>query len=110
IVTSVVDIPNFQPADDLVFELPMSYWGDYGNFFAEAAEFFDPKQGAVANCYLIAAMSAVAWAQPYRIRHLTRATGTGQQRFVNNVTLYQFDTHAATEVEVTDAIPLSYSN
>lgn len=110
IVTSVVDVPNFQPIDDIVFEPPVSYWGDYGNFFAEAAEFFDPKQGAVANCYLIAAMSAVAWAQPYRIAHRTRATGAGQQQFVNNVTFYHVDTHAATDVEVSDAIPLRYAN
>lgn len=107
VVTSVVPVEGL---DDLVLDPPVSYWGDYGSFFAEAAEFFDPIQGAVANCYLIAAMSAVAWAQPYRIRHLTRATGTGQNQFVNNVRLHHVDTHAGTDVEVTDAIPLRYAN
>jgi hypothetical protein len=34
--------------------------GDPGRFFNEATEFFDPVQGAVANCYYIAALSAVA--------------------------------------------------
>lgn len=110
ILKAILDINELPDLEDITFEPPVSYWGDYGNFFAEAAEFFDPKQGAVANCYLIAAMSAVAWAQPYRIRHLTRATGAGQQQFVNNITLYHVDSHAASEVEVSDAIPLRYSN
>lgn len=59
---------------------PNATWSDPGRFFNEAAEFFDPIQGAVANCYYIAALSAVAWAMPYRIRHLTRATGLAQER------------------------------
>lgn len=110
IVTAVVHVPDFQPIDDVVFEPPVSYWGDNGSFFLETAEFADPIQGAVANCYLIAAMSAVAWAQPHRIRHMTRATGTGQQQFVNKVQLFSSTTHASSDVEVTDAIPLRFSN
>lgn len=110
VVTSVLDSPVLGPLDDIVFEPPVSYWGDNGSFFAEAAEFSDPIQGSVANCYLIAAMSAVAWAQPYRVQHQTRATGAGQQQFVNKVRLWTWDTHAPTDVEVTDAIPLRYSN
>jgi hypothetical protein len=110
IITSILDVPDFEPPDDVVFEPPVSYWGDNGTFFAEAAEFFDPVQGAVANCYLIAAMSAVAWAQPYRIRHLTRATGAGQQQFVNKVQLFDSGTHTSSDVEVSDAIPIRYSN
>ncbi len=31
----------------------------------------------MANCYHIAALSAVTWATPYRISHLTRATDQG---------------------------------
>ena len=34
---------------------PDATWGDAGRFFNETAEFFDPIQGAVANCYFIAA-------------------------------------------------------
>lgn len=110
IVTSVTYVPDFEFPPTLVFEPPVSYWGDNGTFFAEAAEFFDPIQGSVANCYLIAAMSAVAWAQPHRIRHLTRATGSGQQQFVNKVALFDSSSHAASDVEVSDAIPIRYSN
>lgn len=110
IVASVVPLPSRQPIDDVAFEPPLTYWGDNGSFFLEAAEFSDPIQGNVANCYLIAAMSAVAWAQPDRIRHMTRATGTGQQQFVNKVRLHDATSHAGTDVEITDAIPLKFSN
>lgn len=83
-------------------------WIDKGNFFNEAAEFFDPIQGAVANCYFIAAMSAVAWATPYHISHLTRATGQGQQQFNNLIRFYKPDSNGAVdkEIEVTDTVPI----
>lgn len=94
---------NSQP-----FNPPNSSWGDAGRFFNEAAEFFDPIQGAVANCYLIAAMASVAWAMPYRITHLTRATGTGQDQFTNMIRFYDVDRgNAMREVEVTDRVPLA---
>jgi hypothetical protein len=40
-------------------------WSDRGNFFNDVTEYNDPIQGAVANCYFIAAISAIAWATPY---------------------------------------------
>lgn len=88
---------------------PNGSWGDGGRFFDEAAEFFDPIQGSVANCYLIAALSAVAWASPYRIAHLTRATGLPNQQFTNLVRFYRPDSGGQIdrEIEVTDRIPLT---
>ncbi|WP_458205944.1 C2 family cysteine protease [Haladaptatus sp. NG-SE-30] len=44
-------------------------WIDAGEFFKQGAEQFDPVQGAVGDCYLIAALSAVAWTKPSLIRH-----------------------------------------
>ncbi len=87
-------------------------WSDPGRFFLEAAEFFDPVQGAVANCYYIAALAAVAWAMPYRIRHLTRAIGQSQQQFTNMISFYQPDSNGQLdqEVEVTDAVPINSSS
>jgi hypothetical protein len=83
-------------------------WSDPGRFFNEAAEFFDPIQGAVANCYYIAALSAVAWAMPYRITHLTRATGQAQQQFTNMIRFYKPDNgQLDKEIEVTDSVPLN---
>ena len=76
----------------------------------EAAEFFDPIQGAVANCYFIAAMASVAWAHPYMIEHLTRATGTGQQQFKDMIRFYDIDHgNAEHDVEVTEATIVSSS-
>lgn len=88
---------------------PNATWSDPGRFFNEAAEFFDPIQGAVANCYYIAALSAVAWAMPYHIKHLTRATGLGQDQFTNLIRFYKPDSGGALdkEIEVTDTIPLN---
>lgn len=87
---------------------PGAVWGDTGQFFRETAEFFDPVQGAVANCYYIAALSAVAWATPRRIAQATRATGTNQQQFVDVIRFYRPDSGGVVdrEVEITEAIPL----
>ena len=84
-------------------------WEDKGTFFNETAEFFDPVQGAVANCYYIAALSAVAWATPYRIAHLTRATGQGQNQFYNLIKFYKPDSNGQIdkEIEITDTVPIS---
>jgi len=48
-------------------------WKDEGRFYNEAAEFFDPVQGAVGDCYLIAALSSVAWARPFTISDAARS-------------------------------------
>jgi hypothetical protein len=88
---------------------PNATWRDPGRFFNEATEFFDPIQGAVANCYYIAALSAVAWAMPYRIKHLTRATGAAQEQFTNMIHFFRPDSGGMLdrEIEVTDAVPLN---
>lgn len=89
---------------------PGATWRDAGDFFEEAAEFFDPIQGAVANCYYIAALSAVAWALPNRIQHMTRATGVAQQRFTNRIDFFKPDTRTIDRsIEVTDSVPLNGS-
>ncbi|MBA7649939.1 hypothetical protein ES703_57738 [subsurface metagenome] len=80
-------------------------WADPGDFFEEAAELTDPIQGAVANCYLIAALSSVAWARTYVIAQRTRATGTGPQDFVDMI---EFKKGGKSEkVEVTELLPLN---
>lgn len=88
---------------------PNGTWSDPGRFFNEGTEFFDPIQGAVANCYYIAALSAVAWAKPYQIAQRTRAIGTGQQQFVDMIRFYKPDSGGVLdkEIEVTESIPLT---
>lgn len=80
-------------------------WKDMGDFFKDVTEYSDPVQGGVGNCWLIAAMAAVAWAKPFSIVHRNRATGTGEADRTNAITFYQkggnHDAPTAT-VEVTD--------
>lgn len=63
-------------------------WKDMGDFFKDVTEFSDPVQGAIGNCYFIAALSAIAWADPYRIIHRNRATATGETTRVNAIQFY----------------------
>ena len=83
-------------------------WADPGDFFEEAAELTDPVQGAVGNCYFIAALSSVAWARTYVIAQRTRATGTGQQDFVDMIEfLKAYGSSNPKKVEVTELLPLN---
>jgi len=78
-------------------------WRDIGTFFKEAAEFSDPIQSGLADCWLIAAMSSVAWAKPYAFAQRSRATGTGNEQFKNLLSFTDPDTNAKKDFEVTDA-------
>lgn len=90
---------------------PGAHWASGGDFFKETAEFFDPVQGAVANCYYIAALSAIAWATPFRIAHLTRATGANQPQFNDLINFYTPDSGGALDkaIQVSEAVPLTAS-
>jgi len=111
IVKSITFDPN------LVFNIaagwtpPGGHWATAGAFFHETAEFFDPVQGAVANCYYIASLSAIAWATPFRIAHLTRATGPNQDQFNDMVRFYTPDSGGAIdqEIQVSEALALTMS-
>jgi hypothetical protein len=76
-------------------------WKDAGRFYNEAAEFFDPVQGAVGDCYLIAALSSVAWARPFTISDAARATGADNESFKHRITFYN---NGQQNFEVTDKI------
>ena len=110
---AVVRAVTFDPA--IQFQLdrgwtpPNGKWDTAGDFFRETAEFFDPVQGAVANCYYIAALSAIAWATPFRIAHLTRATGLAQQQFYDMIRFYKPDSGGTIdqEIQVSEALPLT---
>ncbi|REL33845.1 hypothetical protein DYD21_10600 [Rhodohalobacter sp. SW132] len=89
-------------------------WEDPGNFFNKAADFFDPIQGAVANCYFIAALSSVAWTRPYLIAHKTRSTGTAQEEFTCMIKFHQIGSigsknQKTAEIEVSEKLPLNSS-
>lgn len=83
-------------------------WADPGIFFEEAAELNDPVQGAVGNCYFIAALSSVSWARTYTIAQRTRATGMGNQNFVDMIEFYRaYRNGKPGKVEVTELLPLN---
>lgn len=77
-------------------------WVDVGDFFEETTELLDPVQGAVADCYLIAALSSVAWARPYVVAQRTRAVDAA--RFVDLVEF--FDAGKSVTVEVSESLPV----
>jgi hypothetical protein len=84
--------------------LKNAVWVDPGDFYEEGSELTDPVQGAVGDCYLIAALSSVAWARPYVIAHRNRATGPGQQEFMDMVEFYKGT--KPQKVEVTERMPM----
>ena len=93
---------------DLIFPVKTGYrpdgysWQDAGRFFGEAAEFFDPIQGFVGDCYFIAALSSVAWSMPYVIADQVRATGADNEQFTHQVGFH--GSSGMEYVETTDRI------
>src|SRR5262249_6205730 len=63
----------------------------------------------LADCWLIAALSAVAWARPYSIAQRTRATGVAEEDFVDEIDIHN-DDGTTSSVEVTERINLIASN
>jgi hypothetical protein len=109
VIKSITFDPNIVINFDVGWTPPGGHWGTAGEFFHETAEFFDPVQGAVANCYYIAALSAMAWATPFRIAHLTRATGPNQDQFNDQIDFFKPDTGGTIDkkIQVTEALPLN---
>jgi hypothetical protein len=93
-----------EPANGQQYTPPGAVWEDPGSFFAEATEFFDPMQGGLGDCYLIAALSAVAWSRPYVIMQRTRTIGPGNQSFVDRIDFYSGGN--AKLIEVTELLPV----
>lgn len=81
-------------------------WADPGVFFNEAVEVNDAVQGALGDCYFVAALASVAWARTYEIAQRTRATGLRQPEFVDMVPFWDYSGKLA-RVEVTELLPLN---
>lgn len=112
LINSITFDPNLiQKYLDTGWTPPGGHWATAGEFFHETAEYFDPVQGAVANCYYIASLSAIAWATPFRIAHLTRATGVNQEQFNDMIHFYKPDSGGAIDqdIQITEAVPLTAS-
>jgi hypothetical protein len=84
---------------------PGNTWRDMGEMLKTVTDYDDPIQGTVADCWLIAALAAVAWADPYSIVHRNRPTSASETDGVNGIEFYSKPTgrNAPTKmVEVTD--------
>ncbi|MCX6842075.1 MAG: C2 family cysteine protease [candidate division WOR-3 bacterium] len=80
---------------------------DPGDFFEDRTELTDPVQGALGDCYFIAALSSVAWARPYAIAQKTRATGdpdNSDKLFVDMIEFYKTPPGTWQKVEVDEKI------
>ncbi len=64
-------------------------WADKGQFIIESAIGRDPDQGAVANCYFIAALSSVAWVYPFTLSPIFEGFGLQSNvPIVHSITFY----------------------
>jgi hypothetical protein len=82
-------------------------WVDAGHFFTDAAQFTDPVQGDLADCYFIAALASVAWAGPLAIQQRTLPTAT-KGAFADStaedvITLFGGSGH--TDIDATELLP-----
>lgn len=82
-------------------------WIDKGDFYEDVGEINDPIQGAIGNCYFIAAMSSVAWSRPYAIANFARPSSWGDDNSpVHRVTFYRGGRGDGETVEVSERVPV----
>lgn len=83
-------------------------WVDKGDYFEDVSEFNDPIQGALGDCYYIAALSSVAWARPYVIVNMVRPSAWGDEEGpIHRVGFYANGAGAAQYVEVSEKTPVN---
>lgn len=83
-------------------------WIDKGDYFEDVAEVTDPIQGALGDCYYIAALSSVAWARPYAIINMVRPSGwDNEDNPIHQVNFYKDGTGPAQPVEVSEKVPVT---
>lgn len=89
----------WQPAD--------RKWLDKGRYFDDVDEFSDPVQGALADCYLIAAMASVAWSRPYAIVNMVRPSRQGDEHSpIHEIRFHRDGRATAQDIEVSEKTPV----
>lgn len=82
-------------------------WVDKGDYFEDVAEVNDPIQGAIGDCYYIAALSSVAWARPYVIVNMVRPSGWGNEdNPIHQINFYKDGSGSPQSVEVSEKVPV----
>lgn len=80
-------------------------WADVGDYFDDVVKVTDPKQGALGDCYFIAALASVAWTKPYVIVNATRPSASDNEGSpFHRIVFYENKKQEA--VEVSERIPL----
>lgn len=80
-------------------------WADVGDYFDDVVKVTDPRQGALGDCYFIAALASVAWAKPYIIVNATKPSASDNEGSpFHRVAFYQNKKQET--VEVSERIPL----
>ncbi|PVH72602.1 cysteine proteinase [Cadophora sp. DSE1049] len=89
-VTSSISelVTRFRRSEKEEWTPPNCTWRDMEYFFKDVTEYNDPVQGAVGNSWLIAAIFAVYWADPYAIVHGNRASFTSDTKRVLAIKLH----------------------
>ncbi len=83
-------------------------WIDKGDYYEDLGEFNDPIQGALGDCYYIAALSSVSWARPYAIVNMVRASSLGNDSSpIHRVELYKDGKGTSHKIEVSEKVPVS---
>ncbi|CZR68435.1 uncharacterized protein PAC_18334 [Phialocephala subalpina] len=81
-------VTRFRRSEKGEWTPPNCTWRNMGDFFKDITEYNDPVQGAVGNSWLIAAIFAVHWADPYAIVHGNRASDTSDTKRVLAIELH----------------------
>jgi hypothetical protein len=112
-VTSSIStlVTPFRRSSEEEWTPPNSSWHHLGDF-NRITECNYPVQGAVGNSWLIAALSAVAWADPYAIVHHRRTAAKGDTQVVSAIHFYSKggqNDGSTQKVKVTDDIIINNS-
>ena len=82
-------------------------WRDKGDYFEDVAEVTDPIQGSLGNCYLIAALAAVAWSRPYSILNATRPMSFNDVSNLYHKIVFFDNNNQPVNIEVTELVPVA---
>ena len=81
-------------------------WADKGSFFQDHAEWSDPMQGALGDCYFISSLCSVAWSRPYVIVNATCPAEDGNEDNPYHLVSFYNDKNKLESVEVSELLPV----